>query len=142
MAASILVIDDNEELLALYDAVLRYNGYGVTTLSEPPTLDAVRAVRPDAVILDLHFGGQQFEGWAVLQRLRNDPALVHLPVIVCTAGEGEVRDASDLLRRHNVWVLLKPFVVTDLERVLREALDSAPIASFDEMRSPSPQEAT
>lgn len=141
MAASILVIDDNEELLALYDAVLRYNGYRVTTLSEPPTLDAIRAVRPDAVILDLHFGGQQFEGWAVLQRLRNDPTLVNLPVIVCTAGEGEVRDAGELLRRHQVWVLLKPFVVTELERLLREALTSAPRPAPDQIGSVSPQEA-
>ena len=125
MAASVLVIDDNEELLALYDAVLRYNGYGVTTLSEPPTtLEAIRSADPDVVILDLHFGGQQFEGWAVLQLMRNDPSLIHVPVIVCTAGEGEVRDAAELLRRHNVWVLLKPFVVTDLERLLREALAS------------------
>ena len=145
MAASILVIDDNEELLALYDAVLRYNGYGVTTLSEPPTtLEAIRAAKPDAVILDLHFGGQQFEGWAVLQLMRNDPALVDLPVIVCTAGEGEVRDASELLRRHKVWVLLKPFVVTDLERLLREALDATaatPSPRQPEVRRQPQQEA-
>ena len=138
MAASILVIDDNEELLALYDAVLRYNGYGVTTLSEPPTtLEAIRASKPDAVILDLHFGGQQFEGWAVLQLMRSEPSLVNLPVIVCTAGEGEVRDAGELLRRHKVWVLLKPFVVTDLERLLREAL-----AATSPTRAPAPADVT
>jgi DNA-binding response OmpR family regulator len=145
-AATILVIDDNEELLTLYDAVLRYNGYAVSTLAEPPTtLEEIRRARPDAIILDLHFGGQQFEGWRVLQLLRNDAKLVDLPVVVCTAGEAEVRDAGEWLRRHNVWVLLKPFVVGDLERTLREALQR-PARSLNqgrqtEFRSQSPGEA-
>ena len=126
MSASVLVIDDNAELLALYESVLGWNGYRAICLEEPPrSLEVVNDTRPDAVILDLHFGGQQFEGWRFLQLLRADPSRAELPVIVCTAGLAEVRDAEEWLRRHNVWVLTKPFVINDLERVLREAIPAS-----------------
>jgi CheY-like chemotaxis protein len=121
-----MVIDDNEELLALYESALGWNGYGAVCLPEPPvSLAPVRDAAPDAVILDLHFSGQQFEGWRFLKLLRAAPAFEHLPVVLCTAGLAEVRDTEEWLRRHDVWVLTKPFVVSDLERVLREALTSA-----------------
>lgn len=123
MSPRVLVVDDNAELLTLYESVLNWNGFHAICLEAPPlTLDVVNETEPDAVILDLHFGGQQFEGWRFLQLLRSDAAREQLPVIVCTAGLAEVRDAEDWLRRHNVWVLTKPFVVSDLERVLEEAL--------------------
>lgn len=127
MDARVLVIDDNAELLELYESVLGWNGYRAICLQEPPgTLTVLDESRPDAVILDLHFGGQQFDGWRFLQLLRSDRARDQLPVVVCTAGLAEVRDAEDWLRRHNVWVLTKPFMVNDLERVLREALAKSP----------------
>jgi CheY-like chemotaxis protein len=130
MSARVMVIDDNAELLALYESVLGWNDYQAICLEEPPlSLEAVNETRPDAIILDLHFGGQQFEGWRFLQLLRADPSREELPVIVCTAGLAEVRDAEEWLRRHNVWVLTKPFVVNDLERVLREAIPAPKQAS-------------
>ncbi len=125
MTPRVLVIDDNTELLALYETVLRWNGFRPTTMDRPPaTLEAVRDLRPVAVILDLHFGGQQFEGWRFLQRLRSDSELERLPVIVCTAGVAEVAGTETLLLRHNVRVLTKPFLVSDLERLLAEALSA------------------
>ena len=57
MSASVLVIDDNAELLALYESVLGWNGYRAICLEQPPrSLEVLNETRPDAVILDLHFG--------------------------------------------------------------------------------------
>jgi DNA-binding response OmpR family regulator len=121
--ARILVIEDNEELLTLYAAVLEWNGYQAVTMGEPPSeLGPIRDAEPDAVILDLHFGGQQFEGWRVLHLLRADRDLATLPVVISTAGLSEVEGSEGWLRQHRVWVLTKPFSVTDLESVLASAL--------------------
>ena len=56
--ARILVVDDEASLADLVAAVLRYEGFEVTTVgSGEAAVAAVRADRPDLMLLDIHLPG-------------------------------------------------------------------------------------
>jgi CheY-like chemotaxis protein len=84
----IAVIDDDAIFVdLLHDLLMVGEGYEV--LSAPHWLHSVefvREVQPDLIILDLMLGRQQ-SGWGVLELLREDPAMARIPVILCSAAE-------------------------------------------------------
>lgn len=84
MSATVLVVDDEEDILMLCRMTLEVNGFTVveaTTGRE--ALAAVGRERPDVVVLDLRL--PDVDGWEVLERLRADPGLDAVPVIACSA---------------------------------------------------------
>ena len=64
-------------------------------------LELARKARPDAITLDVVMPGM--DGWAVLKRLRSDPGLRDIPVIMLTVLDdralGESLGASDYLTK-------------------------------------------
>ena len=80
---TILVIDDNQDILALFERYLRANHYHVVTISEAgKALSLARQIRPYAITLDLMMPEQ--DGWDILQILRNHPEVESVPIIVCS----------------------------------------------------------
>lgn len=80
---TVLVIDDNQglvELLQRYLADQTCSILAATSGAEGVCL--AQATVPDAIVLDVMM--PQMAGWEVLQRLRNDPRTVHIPVLVCS----------------------------------------------------------
>jgi len=69
--------------------------------------------RAYGLILDLRLP-LPLDGWALLGRLRTDPALRTLPVLVCTGDERAVRDQAAVLQHPGCAVLAKPFDLADL----------------------------
>uniref|UniRef100_A0A7C3WIX0 Response regulator transcription factor n=1 Tax=Desulfobacca acetoxidans TaxID=60893 RepID=A0A7C3WIX0_9BACT len=85
---SILVVEDEEDILEL----LRYNlvkeGYRVTGVGTgEEALKAVRSSVPDLMVLDLMLPG--VDGLEVCRLLRQDPQTRTLPIIMVTAKGGE-----------------------------------------------------
>ncbi|MFJ5228546.1 ATP-binding protein [Kitasatospora sp. NPDC088391] len=66
----------------------------VEAVDGPSGLAAVRAHRPDAVVLDLHLG--EVDGHQVLAELRADPELVDVPVVVLTSATLTAADRERL----------------------------------------------
>jgi CheY-like chemotaxis protein len=82
-AATVLVVDDNENLVALFQRYL--GGHRVNVLGATSGVDALQlAVRqpPEAIILDVMMPHR--DGWDILQALQSDPATRSVPVIVCS----------------------------------------------------------
>ncbi|MFO7917915.1 MAG: response regulator [Anaerolineae bacterium] len=80
---TVLLVDDNEDMLALLERYLRPHDYGVLKAqSGAEALALARSHQPDVIILDLMMPKQ--DGWDVLQTLSNQPTTEHIPVIVCT----------------------------------------------------------
>jgi len=80
---TVLVVDDNEDVLELFRSYLSPHRYRVVTVrSARQALDLAREVQPYAITLDLMMPGQ--DGWDVLQTLLNQLDTRHIPVIVCT----------------------------------------------------------
>ncbi|WP_207476190.1 PleD family two-component system response regulator [Arenibaculum pallidiluteum] len=93
MSARVLVVDDvlpNVKLLAAklmreyFDVVTAYNG--------PEALERIKRDAPDIVLLDVMMPGM--DGFEVCERIRNDPATMHIPVVMITA----LSDAADRVR--------------------------------------------
>jgi CheY-like chemotaxis protein len=80
---TILVVDDNEDVLALFQRILSLHQYSVVTAATAPeALTQARRLRPYAITLDLMLPGQ--DGWDVLQHLLNQPETRDTPIIVCS----------------------------------------------------------
>ena len=80
---TLLVIDDNEGLTALVERYLSGEPYRVVkALSGLEGLQLAQEIVPAAIILDIML--PKIDGWEVLQRLRSDPRMSHIPVIVCS----------------------------------------------------------
>ena len=87
---TILVVDDEADLVELIGLNLERNGYDVVVARDGPgALDRARKHRPDLVVLDLMLPG--LDGTEVARRLRADAATAHVPIIMLTA-KGEETD--------------------------------------------------
>lgn len=80
---TILVIDDDPMVRDLIARYLVKEGFRVHTAADGSRgLELARALRPDAITLDVLIPGQ--DGWAVLSALKADPDLAQIPVIMLT----------------------------------------------------------
>ena len=83
-AGAILVVDDNEDNRAMLARRLARQGYEVLTAAGGQAALATLAARPmDLVLLDVMM--PDLDGYAVLQRLKADPALRDIPVLMISA---------------------------------------------------------
>jgi CheY-like chemotaxis protein len=80
---TILAIDDNIDMLALYERYLTPHGYRVLTAQTADVaFDFVRLTQPFAILLDLMM--PDHDGWELLQSLVTQAATTHIQVIVCS----------------------------------------------------------
>ena len=80
----ILIIDDDPNLTLGLAVRLKANGYSVASAADAVmALTRVRQEQPDLIILDLGLPGG--DGFLVLERLRGNPEMALIPVIVLTA---------------------------------------------------------
>ncbi len=84
MAEKILIIDDDVDTLKLVGLMLERQGYRIAVASNG-TLGISRAAaeKPDLILLDVMM--PDLDGYEVTRRLRADPALAHIPIIMFTA---------------------------------------------------------
>ena len=84
MTARILVVDDNQMNLDLLDTRLTQEYYDVTTALDGEKALAILAREPiDIVLLDIMMPG--IDGFTVCERIKADPATMHIPVVMVTA---------------------------------------------------------
>lgn len=82
--ARILAVDDTPHNLDLITYLLNAAGHHVVGAENGETaLDMARLHQPDLIVLDVQLPGM--DGYAVLEQIRNDPALAPTRVIAVTA---------------------------------------------------------
>ena len=109
----VLVIDDDEDSRVLMEDYL--GDFGCEVLLAPSGevgMEMARTHQPDLVTLDLQM--PDLDGWEVLRRLKADPEVRHIPVVIASIAANEGRErlfgAVDLLT--------KPIDRADLLRVM------------------------
>jgi CheY-like chemotaxis protein len=103
---TVVVVDDAADVRMLLQLLLELEGFAVTATADGPAgLAAVRATRPDVVLLDVQLPGM--DGTEVLRLLRADPPTAQLPVVLLTGSPEE--DTHALLGLGATGVLRKPF---------------------------------
>jgi CheY-like chemotaxis protein len=109
----ILTIDDDMQVIGLYERYLNQQGYQVIPLTDPTrAVERVKQVKPFAVTLDIMMPG--VDGWQVLDDLKGDPDTRNIPVIICSIIE-------DLEKGFNLGAtdyLVKPILEEDLVNAL------------------------
>ncbi len=100
--ATILVIDDNADLVALLRRYLA--GHAVNVVGATDAAQALRLaheLQPRLITLDVMMPDE--DGWEVLQRLKGSPATRDVPVIICSVlneqGLAETMGASGYLTK-------------------------------------------
>ena len=79
----ILVVDDNPDIVDLFDIVLSRKGYTVTKAGGGgQCLEILKTSIPDLVLLDIMM--EPMDGWETLQRIKSDVRTKSVPVIMLT----------------------------------------------------------
>lgn len=109
----ILAIDDDPQVISLYERYLHPQGYQVVPLTDATrAVEKVKQLKPFAITLDIMMPG--IEGWTVLDALKSDPDTRHFPVIICSIIE-------DLEKGFNLGAsdyLVKPILEEDIVNAL------------------------
>ncbi len=84
--AKVLIVDDEPVNIKVVRKHLQLAGYHnfVTTAESPRAMETVAAEMPDVVLLDVMM--PQVNGLQILEWIREDPRLQHIPVIILTAS--------------------------------------------------------
>jgi PAS domain S-box-containing protein len=114
-AKTVLVIDDDSTVHDLMHRFLTKEGFRVeSALTGEEGLRLAKELQPDAITLDVMM--PKMDGWAVLSRLKADPELANIPVIMVTIVDnknmGYALGASDYLT--------KPIDRTRLSAILKK----------------------
>lgn len=106
---TILVIDDDRNILAIIEMYLKKEGYEVVTCERGDTaIEAFRKAAPSLVVLDVMLPGM--DGWEVLAKLREESTV---PVIMLTA-KGDTTDRIQGLDLGADDYMAKPFEAKEL----------------------------
>lgn len=105
----ILSIDDDRQVISLYERYLNPQGYHVVSLTDPSKAkERILELKPYAITLDIMMPSR--DGWAVLTDLKSDPETRDYPVVICSiveqADKGFSLGAADFL--------VKPILQEDL----------------------------
>jgi DNA-binding response OmpR family regulator len=121
---TIVVIDDEEDILELLDYNLTLSGFKVILKQDGPGgLDSIRSHRPDLIILDLMLPG--LNGLDVCRIVKNDCELSHIPIVMLTV-KGEEKDIVTGFELGADDYITKPFsihvLIARVRAVLRKKL--------------------
>jgi CheY-like chemotaxis protein len=85
----ILVVEDQDAIRRMIEALVGARGYSVTAVSTGSrAIDVATSEPPDLVLLDLMLPGQ-YDGFAVCERLRQDERTRHIPILIISALDDE-----------------------------------------------------
>jgi DNA-binding response OmpR family regulator/DNA-binding CsgD family transcriptional regulator len=124
--ASVLVVDDEEDVRELVRLNQERDGHRVRTVADGESaLRSIEAETPDVVVLDVMMPG--LDGWGVLSRLKASrrAEVAHVPVVLLTARTDDI----DRIRggiEGAIHYVTKPFAVQDLRAVVRSTLEGEP----------------
>ncbi|MFP3959895.1 MAG: response regulator [Spirochaetaceae bacterium] len=136
-AETILVVDDETDILELITYNLETHGYTVVTVqSGEEALRRVNDTEPDLIVLDLMLPGQ--DGLSVCRALKADPATAAIPILMLTAKSED----SDVVRGLELGAddyLTKPFspkvLVARIRAVLRRRSERGELGAAKSIRA-------
>jgi len=123
MPADIVVAEDDPNILLSLDFLLRRAGYEVRAVTDgEAALAAVRERQPDLLLLDVMM--PKLGGFEVCRRIRRDPALAGLRIVMLTAKSRDRERAEGAAAGADDYVV-KPFSTREVVQRIGELLDAA-----------------
>lgn len=133
MPKKILAVDDEKHIVRLVQINLQKEGYDVVTATNGrEALEAVAAQTPDLIVMDVMM--PEMDGFAALEKLKENPATATIPVIMLTA---KAQDA-DVFRGWQSGAdlyLTKPFnpqeLLTFVKRIFESKVENEASEGYD-----------
>lgn len=120
-AASILVVDDDPEIVLMLNTRLSKRGYKVSTAADGhKAIEIAKRELPDVVLLDVMMPGKS--GWEVARALKQDPATQHVKIVMVSAIGAKTNEITAPIYGADAHVD-KPFEFEQLERVIATLLE-------------------
>jgi len=137
MSHRILVVDDDKQIVRLVKSYLGKENFSVLTAFDgEDAMRAIRAERPDLIILDLML--PKHDGFEITRWLRSDKNLAAIPVLMLTARVEDVDKIQGLDLGADDY-LTKPFnpreVLARVRAILRRAQSSPSMPRIFEIRA-------
>ncbi len=129
---TILVVDDEEDILELVRYNLKNYGYTVECAATGEiAVEIIRSRQPDIVLLDLMLPG--IDGLDVCRIVKNDPRTSHIPIIMLTA-KGDESDIVTGLELGADDYITKPFsprvLIARIKAMLRRGREEEHAVAF------------
>ena len=114
----VLLVDDEPQMKSLVGMTL--DKFGVKVVRVASFLDAqeaARSERPALVLLDIDLGSE--DGLSILPRLREEPALAGIPIVIFTVHDSKRAEALELgvegfvakpFKAHSLIDVVEPFL--------------------------------
>jgi CheY-like chemotaxis protein len=118
--ASILVVDDDPEIVTMLSTRLGKRGYQVASAGDgAQALELAKAQRFDIVLLDVMMPGKS--GWEVARALKQDPKTQDVKIVMVSAIGEKTNEITAPIYGADAHVD-KPFEFEHLERVIARLL--------------------
>ena len=112
----ILAIDDDPQIISLYERYLTPKGFQVVGLSDPSKAKKrAEEIKPFAITLDIMMPG--YDGWQVLTDLKSSKEIREIPVIVCSIIEDEEKGFSLGAADYLVKPILEDDLLASIDRL-------------------------
>jgi len=122
-AVSILIVDDDPEIVSMLTTRLVARGYRVSTASDGKTaIERAKRELPDLVLLDVMMPGKS--GWEVARALKQDPVTQAIKIVMVTAIGEHVNEMTSPIYGADAHID-KPFEFERLERVIAGLVSSS-----------------
>lgn len=117
---TVLIVEDNELNMKLFEDLLEAHGYGTIQTSDGrEVMDMARAHKPDLIIMDIQL--PEISGLEVTEMLKKDKELKSIPVIAVTAFAMK-GDEEKIRQRGCEDYIAKPISVTEFINVINKYL--------------------
>lgn len=114
----VMIVEDEPNIVESLSFVFSREGWQVTAALDGDTaIERLLSAPPDILVLDVML--PPHSGFEVLKRVRSEPGLKHLPVIVLTA-KGQEKDRHTALRLGADAFVTKPFSNRDIVQQVRD----------------------
>src|SRR5512146_240312 len=113
---TVLVVDDDPEIVNMVSLRLGKRGYRVITASDGnEALEAARRERPALIVLDVMMPGRT--GWEVARALKQDPVTEKVKIVMLTAIGASGNEMTSPIYGADAYID-KPFDFTHLENTV------------------------
>jgi CheY-like chemotaxis protein len=136
MKGKILLVEDNEVYAKVIKVCLEASDHEVHVATDGESaLNRVKQIMPHAILLDIMLPG--INGIAVCKRLKEDPDLRHVPIIMLSA-KSEIRDVEaaikagddDYITKNNdiesVWHEIDEKIFKSMIKRVQDSIEEAP----------------